>query len=145
MSEKSKKNAIYMETFRSQLHPAIAANVFKEYDAEGNPSYYYKLSRAWKAKNSAESGYSGKFYIGFAEAIAEVAELADMTIRQVQQQGFVIGRHLTKKLSEKLTESQLQSIAVEKYREIEDDFLHIKERGEDRFWETVINSLVERE
>ena len=139
----TRTNRIYMDTIRSELNAAIAANLFKEYDAAGKANYHYEISRAWKSKTSGTSGYSSKFYSGYAEAIAEVAEIADMAIRQAMKSQFSIGKKLTAKLGEKLSEAQLHAITVEKYRVLEEEFAHIKERGEDRFWQQVVEAVAE--
>ena len=110
---------------------------------DDQPRYYYKLSRAWKSKTTDASGYSDRFYVGYAAAIAEVAEFAELTIQEATKRTFTVGKHLTAKLGERLSDAERQAITVEKYRLIEDDFTNIKERGEDRFWQTVDAALKE--
>ena len=115
----TRTNRIYMDTIRSELNAAIAANLFKEYDAQGKANYHYEISRAWKSKTSGASGYSSKFYSGYAEAIAEVAEIADMAIRQAMKSQFSIGKKLTAKLGESFrrhscTRSQSKNIECSK-------------------------------
>lgn len=137
-----KPNRIYMSTIRSTINPAVAASVFKVYDAKGTADFHFEFDRSWKS-HSGKTGYSKKFYTGHAEAIAEVAELAEASIYEAKKGGFAIGRKLTEKLSEKLSSSQMQAITIENYRVLEEEFAHIKERGENSFWQKAIEAVVE--
>jgi len=136
-----RQNRIYMHTLRSNVNPAVAASIFKVYDAKGTASFHYEIDRSWKSQ-SGEKGYSKKYYAGHADAIAEVAEIADESIRVALKGGFAVGRKLSEKLSEKLTQTQQQAISVEKYRVLEEEFANIKERGENSFWQVAIEALV---
>ena len=61
MSKQSKttKESNYVNTIRSKVDPAIAANIFRRATQDGHTYLDYELSRAWKTEK--REGYSNRF------------------------------------------------------------------------------------
>ena len=74
MTKKKSNQNGYLHTVRSELMPAIAANIFVGTGHDGHTYLYFKLSRSWKTEK--REGYSDKFYDRNAEALVEVIERA---------------------------------------------------------------------
>lgn len=71
---KKKKVSNYVITLRSELCPAIAANIFRRSTPDGHPYLDFEISRAWKS--GSREGYSTRFYARNRDGIKEVADMA---------------------------------------------------------------------
>lgn len=84
MSKSSEnKESHYVVTLRSEICPAIAANIFRRPAPNGQTYLDYEISRAWKSGN--RQGYSSRFYAQNREGIKEVADLASDWIERNPQ------------------------------------------------------------
>lgn len=77
---KNKKESNYVITLRSEICPAIAANIFRRSTPDGHPYLDFEVSRAWKSGN--RQGYSSRFYARNRDGIKEVVDLASEWIQQ---------------------------------------------------------------
>ena len=77
------KESNYVITLRSEICPAIAANVFRRSTPDGHLYLDFEISRAWKSGN--REGYSSRFYARNREGIKEVADLASDWIEKNPQ------------------------------------------------------------
>jgi len=81
--KKENKQSNYVITLRSEICPAVAANVFRRSTADGHTYLDYEISRAWKS--GSRQGYSSRFYARNRDGIKEVVDLACDWIEQHPQ------------------------------------------------------------
>ncbi len=132
---------VYIETVRSTKRKAISVTIYKEYDSDNKPYYYFdNLTRFYKLENGT-SGYSSKIWPGYASAIAEVAQDADMRCAVYRDEGQMLPPKVNEKLKERFSPEQLKGVSVEKCRVLEQDYMDIKANGEEGFWKTASEAI----
>jgi len=68
------KESHYVITLRSEVCPAVAANVFRRSAPDGGTYLDFEISRSWKSGD--RQGYSSRFFVQNREGLKEVVDMA---------------------------------------------------------------------